>query len=322
MPLDRPLCAASWPTVHPRCSRNSLTRAAIAAPSASSSAPADPAAACPSGSPSSSAAGRPTSCDIARRHLPTATGYAAGRSPGRSLTAVRAARSTRRALHGSRITTSARRHVRQTATGNRLYRVMIQGLLSVNRERCSGRRPGHLRARRARPKPGRPEDPTVRRAVSTELERFLATDGRDEAVARVRSEIDARGITYLSTSSPRSPAGSWARGCPRTTGSRSPGRASSWSTVDRQPVHRPARQLHRLRAGGVGAGRAARRGDVLPAAVGPEDRAGVLHAVPQPGGRGRPGGKLTSDCRGNLRRIHEAFERDTGCTCGSGPSRR
>jgi hypothetical protein len=25
-----------------------------------------------------------------------------------------------------------------------LYRVMIQGLLSVNRERCSGRRPGHL----------------------------------------------------------------------------------------------------------------------------------------------------------------------------------
>jgi glutamine synthetase len=33
--------------------------------------------------------------------------------------------------------------------------------------------------------------------VSTELERFLATDGRDEAVARVRSEIDARGITYI-----------------------------------------------------------------------------------------------------------------------------
>ena len=25
-----------------------------------------------------------------------------------------------------------------------------------------------------------------------------------------------------------------------------------------------------------------------------------------------PGGYLTSDCRGNLRRIHEAFERDTG----------
>jgi hypothetical protein len=33
--------------------------------------------------------------------------------------------------------------------------------------------------------------------VSTDLERFLATDGRDEAVARVRSEIDARGITYI-----------------------------------------------------------------------------------------------------------------------------
>src|SRR5690242_21869103 len=74
---------------------------------------------------------------------------------------------------------------------------MIQGLLSVNRERCSGRRSGHPRARRALPKPGRPEDPTVGGPVSTELERFLAADGRDEAVARVRSEIDARGITYI-----------------------------------------------------------------------------------------------------------------------------
>ena len=33
--------------------------------------------------------------------------------------------------------------------------------------------------------------------MSTDLERFLATDGRDEAVARVRSEIDAKGITYI-----------------------------------------------------------------------------------------------------------------------------
>src|SRR5690242_11459331 len=36
MPLDSPLSAASCPTVQPSCRRNSLTRAAIAAPSASS----------------------------------------------------------------------------------------------------------------------------------------------------------------------------------------------------------------------------------------------------------------------------------------------
>src|SRR5437660_575620 len=47
--------------------------------------------------------------------------------------------------------------------------------------------------------PGRPgRRPTVRRrAVPTDLERFLATDGRAEAVERVRAEIDAKGITYI-----------------------------------------------------------------------------------------------------------------------------
>src|SRR5579862_1524761 len=39
MPLESPLSAASWPTVHPSCRRNSLTRAAIAVPSASSRSP-------------------------------------------------------------------------------------------------------------------------------------------------------------------------------------------------------------------------------------------------------------------------------------------
>ena len=33
--------------------------------------------------------------------------------------------------------------------------------------------------------------------MSTDLERFLATDGRAEAVQRVRAEIDAKGITYI-----------------------------------------------------------------------------------------------------------------------------
>ncbi len=33
--------------------------------------------------------------------------------------------------------------------------------------------------------------------MSTDLERFLATDGRAEAVQRVRAEIDAKGISYI-----------------------------------------------------------------------------------------------------------------------------
>src|SRR5689334_16800888 len=42
MPLDIPLSAASCPTVHPSCRRNSLTRAAMTVPSASSRSPARP----------------------------------------------------------------------------------------------------------------------------------------------------------------------------------------------------------------------------------------------------------------------------------------
>ena len=33
--------------------------------------------------------------------------------------------------------------------------------------------------------------------MSTDLERFLATDGRTDAVQRVRAEIDAKGISYI-----------------------------------------------------------------------------------------------------------------------------
>ena len=34
------------------------------------------------------------------------------------------------------------------------------------------------------------------------------------------------------------------------------------------------------------------------------------------------GAYLTSDCRGNLRRMHEEFTAETGLTCGSGASPR
>ena len=33
--------------------------------------------------------------------------------------------------------------------------------------------------------------------MSTDLERFTNSDGRAEAVERVRAEIDAKGITYV-----------------------------------------------------------------------------------------------------------------------------
>ncbi|HEX7995264.1 MAG TPA: hypothetical protein VF506_15175, partial [Streptosporangiaceae bacterium] len=33
--------------------------------------------------------------------------------------------------------------------------------------------------------------------MSTDLERFLATDGRADEIKRVRAEIDAKGITYV-----------------------------------------------------------------------------------------------------------------------------
>ena len=62
-----------------------------------------------------------------------------------------------------------------------------------------------LRPQTARPsrpqgepgQPSRPEDRPLGGAVSTDLERFLATDGRADAVERVRAEIDAKGITYI-----------------------------------------------------------------------------------------------------------------------------
>ena len=46
--------------------------------------------------------------------------------------------------------------------------------------------------------------------MATDLERFVAANGRD-SVKEVRRRIDAEGIRTSTTSSPRSPAGSWAR---------------------------------------------------------------------------------------------------------------
>ena len=57
--------------------------------------------------------------------------------------------------------------------------------------------------------------------------------------------------------------------------------------LDGQPVHRPARQLHRLRSRGARAGRPSGARHVQRPSVGHEDRTGLLHAVPRARGGGR-----------------------------------
>ena len=58
--------------------------------------------------------------------------------------------------------------------------------------------------------------------------------------------------------------------------------------LDRQPLHRPARELHRLRPRGRGARRPARARDLRGAPLGPQGRARLVHVLPQPrGARGR-----------------------------------
>src|SRR5919106_1644876 len=58
--------------------------------------------------------------------------------------------------------------------------------------------------------------------------------------------------------------------------------------VDREPLRRPARQLHRLRPRGVGARRDPGAGDLRRAAVGLTGGEGVVHLLPEPRGSRRP----------------------------------
>ena len=126
--------------------------------------------------------------------------------------------------------------------------------------------------------------------MSTDLERFIDSDGRADAVARVRAEIDAKGITYIYYQFVSVTGRIMGKGVP----------ADHWERIaDRgfQLVYGSTANLFTDRHGNyIGYGPEAwelvgpaGRGHVLPAAVGPEDGAGVLHAVPQPRGGDRPG---------------------------------
>jgi glutamine synthetase len=149
--------------------------------------------------------------------------------------------------------------------------------------------------------------------VSTDLERFVATDGRDEAVARVRSEIDAKGISYIYYQFASVTGRIMGKGVPADHWERIAGRGF-------QLVYGSTANLFTDRHGNyIGYGPEAWE------LVGMPDVETFCQLPWDPKTarvfctlfRNReeevdPGGYLTSDCRGNLRRIHEAFERDTG----------
>ena len=149
--------------------------------------------------------------------------------------------------------------------------------------------------------------------MATDLEQFVNADGRDKLVKEVRSKIDALGIEYLYLQFVSVTGKIMGKGIP----------ADHWETVAQkgfQLVYGATMNLFTNRAG-----------EYL--GYGPE--AAELVGIPEPETfmqlpwapqigrfyctlfRNReekedPGGFLTSDCRGNLRRMHAEFEKKHG----------
>jgi len=147
----------------------------------------------------------------------------------------------------------------------------------------------------------------------TDLERFVAHDGRDDDIARIAQRIEAEGITYIYCQFASVTGRIMGKGIP----------AEHWPTVARrgfQLVYGATANLFIDRHGryiGYGPEAAELVGlpDVETFAVLPWDRkvARVFCTL----FRGREeledaGAYLTSDCRGNLHRLHEQFTADTG----------
>ena len=149
--------------------------------------------------------------------------------------------------------------------------------------------------------------------MSTDLERFLATDGRAEAVQRVRAEIDAKGITYIYYQ--------FASVTGRIMGKGAP--ADHWERMAQsgfQLVYGSTANLFIDRHGNyIGYGPEASELVGLPDVEtfcqlpwDPKTARVFCTLFRNREEETDPGGFLTSDCRGNLRRIHEEFERETG----------
>jgi len=149
--------------------------------------------------------------------------------------------------------------------------------------------------------------------VATDLERFVAAEGRDELVARVRQKIDAEGITYIYYQFVSVTGRIMGKGVP----------AKHWE--------RMAEKGFQLVYGSTANLFTDRHGNYI--GYGPE--AAELVGIPEPETfqpvpwdarvarvwctcfrnreeREEPGAFLTSDCRGNLKRIQAEFEAKTG----------
>jgi glutamine synthetase len=149
--------------------------------------------------------------------------------------------------------------------------------------------------------------------MTSDLEDFLGQPGRDQQIADVRRDIDERGVKYIYLQFVSVTGRIMGKGIP----------AAHWERFARggfQLVYGATANLFIDRHGDyIGYGAEARELVGLPDV----ETFCVLPWDPQTARvfctlfRGReeevdPGAYLTSDCRGNLKRIHAAFERETG----------
>jgi glutamine synthetase len=149
--------------------------------------------------------------------------------------------------------------------------------------------------------------------MTTALEEFLIQDGRDDAVERVRRQIDESGVTYIYYQFVSVTGRIMGKGAP----------AAHWERFAAkgfQLVYGSTANLFIDRHGDyIGYGPESRELVGLPDV----DTFCVLPWDPKTARvfctlfRGReeetdPGGYLSSDCRGNLKRIHAEFEAETG----------
>lgn len=149
--------------------------------------------------------------------------------------------------------------------------------------------------------------------MATDLEQFVDADGREQAIAEVRRQIDAEGVTYIYFQFISVTGRVVGKGVP----------APHWESIARkgfQLVYGATANLFTDRRGEyIGYGAEAREliglPDVDTFQVLPWDRkvARVFCTL----FRGREeevdgGAFLTSDCRGNLKRIHDEFTASTG----------
>ena len=145
----------------------------------------------------------------------------------------------------------------------------------------------------------------------TDLEHHVNAKGRKELVKQVREKIKELGIQYIYYQFVSVTGRIVGKGVP----------ADHWETrrrdglparlwLHRQSLRRPPQELHRLWPRGLRAGRHSRSRDLRAACPGTSGSpASSAPASATARRRSIRGGHLTSDCRGNLRIIHEEFKK-------------